>query len=183
VHGAGLSGSIGRMSPVIALLQWWVGRPSATASAVAGSTFGLRRRSGAVPLRRWAPTRGFVLFWVDVTEVGLRVSPFTIVRTPWWRPSMVEVVRWDEMLQVEPRSEALDVEAEAWESAYVPANRKVQAAAEEELKRRGFTEHVRPMMYPGRRILAAPGVEPDFRLGREGESPGFRKWVRRSGRT
>ena len=96
---------------------------------------------------------------------------------------MTQIVRWDEMLQVEPQREGLEVEAEAWRSAYVPANDKVLAAAEGALRERGFTEHVRPAMYPGRRVLTAPGVQPDFRLGRGGETPKFRRWVRRTGKT
>ena len=96
---------------------------------------------------------------------------------------MAQVVRWEEILQVELQTEGLDIEAEAWRSAYLPASESVAADTEAALKQRGFTEHARPAMYPGRRILVAPGVEPDFRLGRGGETPQFRRWVRRTGKT
>lgn len=161
----------------------WLGRPTATAAVVPGAAFGFRRRDGEFPFRKGPFTRSFLWFWVDVTDEGLVVSPFTVVRTPWWKASMTQIVRWDEMLQVEPQREGLDVEAEAWRSAYVPANEKVLAAAEGALRERGFTEHVRPATYPGRRVLTAPGVQPDFRLGRGGETPKFRRWVRRTGKT
>lgn len=161
----------------------WLGRPTSTASAVAGPAYGLRRQDGEFPFRKGPFTRSHLWFWVDVTEAGLLISPLTIARTPWWKPSMTQVIRWEEILQVELQREGLDIEAEAWVSAYIPTSKDVAARAEEALRQRGFTEHSRPTMYPGRRVLVASGVEPDFRLGRGGETPEFRQWVRRTGRT
>lgn len=96
---------------------------------------------------------------------------------------MVEIVPWDAIQQVEPRDHWLDIEADGWMRATVPADESVAEAFEEKAAQLGFEENVSPGSYPGRRIFTAPGVSPDFRLGRAGESPEFRRWVRTSGKT
>ena len=53
----------------------------------------------------------------NAREAGLLISPLTVVRTPWWKPSMTQGVRWDEILQVELQTEGVDIEAEAWRAA------------------------------------------------------------------
>lgn len=160
----------------------WLSKPSSTAVPLAGAVDGLERQDGRMPLRpHWWNHLPYLSawLWVDVTQVGIRISPLTFLRTPWWSPSMEVVITWDEVLQVAIEGRGLEVESGLWRRSAVPADDRVIRAVVDELTTRDFTEHTRPTLYPGRRIFAARGVKPDFRLGRGGESPEFRRWVRR----